>query len=93
MFQKSVDSILRSLLLLNHVIQIFLIWVAFQSSDRVEFWGFSVIKIALKLKSQRNEKVELSSQGSGNFQVLGNETLIIADYKKSNMQKSSRLLC
>ena len=39
------------------------------------------------------KKLNFSSQGSGNFQVLGNETLIIADYKKINMQKSSSSLC
>ena len=81
------------MLLLNRVIRIFLIQVAFQSSDRVKFLRFSVIKIALKFKSLRNEKVELCSQGTRNFQILENETLIIADYKKINMQKSSSLLC
>ena len=62
--------------------QIFLIQIAFQSSDKVEldFCG-SVMKIASNYKSRGTEKIELSSQGTYNFQNLGNETLIIADYK------------
>ena len=50
--------------------------------DRVEldFLCF-VIKIALHLKSQGTEKIRLSSQGTYNFQILGNETLVIADYE------------
>ena len=60
--------------------QIFLILIAFQSSDRVEldFCGF-VIKIVLSFKSQETEKVKLSSQETYDFQILGNETLVIAD--------------
>ena len=62
--------------------RIFLIQIAFKSSDRIEldFYG-SVIKIALNFKSRGTEKVELSSEGTYNFQILENETLIIADYK------------
>ena len=62
--------------------QIFLIQIAFQNSDRVEldFWG-SIIKNALNFKSRGTKKVELSSKGTYNFQILGNETLIIAEYK------------
>ena len=43
--------------------QIFLIQIAFQSSDRVEldFLGF-VIKIALNFEHRRTEKIKLSSQ-------------------------------
>ena len=68
--------------------QIFLIQIAFQSSDRAElaFWG-SVINIALNFKSRGTEKIELSSQGTYNFQILGNETLIIADYKHAEISK------
>ena len=68
--------------------QIFLIQVAFQSSDRVDlyFWD-SVIKIALNFKPRGTEKIELSSQGTCNFQILGNETLIIADYKHAKIFK------
>ena len=40
-----------------------------------------MIKIALNLDSRGDKKIELSSQGTYNFQILGNETLIIADYK------------
>ena len=40
-----------------------------------------MIKIALNFKSRGTEKVELSSQGTYNFQILGNETVIVADYK------------
>ena len=71
--------------------QIFLIQIAFQSSDRVEldFRG-SVIKITLNFKSRGTEQIELSSQGAYNFEILGNETFIIAD---QNMQKNSSLLC
>ena len=60
--------------------QIFLIYIAFQSSDRVEldFW-VSVIKVALNFKSRGTEKIELSSQGTYNFEILENETFIIAD--------------
>ena len=39
-----------------------------------------MVKIALNFKSRGIEKIELSSQGTYNFQILGNETLIIADY-------------
>ena len=62
--------------------QIFLIQIAFQSSDRVEldFRG-SVIKIALNSKSRGTEKIELSSQGTYKSHILRNGTLIIADYK------------
>ena len=72
---------LRSLLLLDHVSD-FLIQIAFQSSDRVklDFLG-SVIKIALNFKSRWTEEIELSSQGTYKFHILGNETLITADYK------------
>ena len=73
--------------------QIFLIQIAFQSSDRAEldFWG-SVIKIAFNFKSRGTEKIEFSSQGTYNFQILGNETLIfIADYKYANLLKFAML--
>ena len=62
--------------------QIVLIQIAFQSSDRVEFdfWG-SVTKIALNFKSWGTEKINLPPKGPYNFQILGNETLVIADYK------------
>ena len=52
----------------------------FQSSDRVEL-DFSdfVIKIALNFKSQVTKKIELYSQGTYNFQILADGTLIIAD--------------
>ena len=62
--------------------QIFLIQVAFQSSDRVklDFRG-SVVKIALNFKSRETEKIELFSQGGYNFPILVNKTFIIADYK------------
>ena len=36
------------------------------------------------LNSQGNEKFELFSQGYYNFQNLGNETLLIADYEDIN---------
>ena len=68
--------------------QIFLIQIAFQSSDRLEldFWG-SVFKIALNFQPRGTEKIKLSSQGTYNFQILGNETLIIADYKYAKIFK------
>ena len=61
---------------------IFLIQTAFQSSDRVklDFWG-SVVKHALNFKSRGTKKSELFYQGTYNFQILGNETLIFLDYK------------
>ena len=56
--------------------------MAFQSSDRVELnVRGSVIKITLYFKSRGADKMELSSQETYNFQILGNEALIIADYK------------
>ena len=62
--------------------QIIAMQIVFQRSDRVElnFWDF-VIKIALNFKSRGTKKIELSSQGTYNFQILGNETLIIADWE------------
>ena len=72
--------------------QIFLIQIAFKSFDRVEldFRG-SVIKIALNFKSRGTEEIKLSSQGTYNFQILGNETLIIADYKYAKTFKFATL--
>ena len=72
--------------------QIFLIQVAFQSSDRVElnFRG-SVIKIALNFKCRGTGKIELSSQGTYNFQTLGDKTHIIADYKYAKIFKFAML--
>ena len=72
--------------------QISLIQIAFQSSDRAEldFWG-SVIKIALNFKSLGTEKIELSSQRTYNFQILGNEILIIAVYKYAKIFKFALL--
>ena len=72
--------------------KIFLIHIAFQSSDRVELdFGGYVIKIALDFESRGTEKIELSSQGTYNFQMLGNETLIIADYKYAKLFKFAML--
>ena len=72
--------------------QIFLMQIAFQSSDRVEldFW-ISVIKITLNFKSRGTEKNEISSQGTYNFQILGNKTLIIADNKYAKNFKFAML--
>ena len=68
--------------------QIFLIHIAFQSSDRVELdFRNSVIKIASNFKSRRTEKIELFSRKTYNFQFFGNETLIIADYKYAKIFK------
>ena len=50
-----------------------------------------MIKIALNFKSQGTEKIELSSQGTYNFQILGNESLIIADYKYAKSFKFAML--
>ena len=59
---------------------IFLVHIAFQSSDRVEldFSGF-VIKMAVNVKSRGNEKIQTFLPRD--FQILGNETLIIAHYE------------
>ena len=72
--------------------QIFLIQIASQSSDRVEldFRG-SVIQIALNFKSQGTEKIEFSYQGTYKFQILRNETLIIADYKYAKIFRFAML--
>ena len=40
-----------------------------------------MMKIYFNLNSQRNESKKLFSQEAYNFQILGNSTLIIADYK------------
>ena len=66
--------------------QILLIDIAFQRSYivKLDFWG-SVIKIALNFKSRGTEKIKISSKAIYNFQILGNETLIIADYKYAKM--------
>ena len=63
--------------------QIVLIQIVFQGCDRVEhdFWGF-VIKIALNFKFRGTEKIQLSSQGTYNFEILVNETHIIADHNR-----------
>ena len=72
--------------------QIFLIQIAIQSSDRVEldFRG-SVVNICLNFKSRGTERVKLSSQGTYNFQILGNETLVIADCKYAKIFKLALL--
>ena len=49
------------------------------------------MKIALNFKFRGTEKIELSSQGTYNFQILGNETLIIADYKYAIIFKFAML--
>ena len=46
-----------------------------------------MIKIALNFKSRATEKIELSFQGTYNFQILENETFIIADYKYEKIFK------
>ena len=72
--------------------QIFLIQIAFQSSDRVEpdFSG-SVIKIALNFKSRETEKNGTFLPRTYNFQSLGNETLIIAHYEYAKIFKFDML--
>ena len=62
--------------------QIFLIPIGFQTFERVklDFCGF-VIEIALNFKSQGTEKIKLFSQETYKFQILGHETLRIANYK------------
>ena len=68
--------------------QIFLIQIAFQSSDRVEFYFLgSVSKNTLNFKPQGTNKHKLSSKGVYTFQILGNETIIIADYKYGKIFK------
>ena len=72
--------------------QTFLSQIVFQSSDRIELdFSGSLSKIALNFKSRGTENIELSSQGTCNFQILGNETLIIADYKNVNNCKFAML--
>ena len=60
--------------------QIFLNQIVFQSSDRVEldFCEFA-IKIAFNFRYRETKKIELSYQGTYNFQLLGIKTLITAD--------------
>ena len=50
-----------------------------------------MVKIALNFKTRKNEKLELSSQGTYNFQILQNGTLIIADYKYAKIFKFALL--
>ena len=72
--------------------QIFLIPIAFRSSDRTELdFCRLVTKIALNFKSRGTEKIELFSQGTYNSQILGNETLILADYKYAKIFKFAML--
>ena len=68
--------------------QIFLIQIAFQSSDRVELdiWG-SVSRNALNFKSWGTKKSNFPPKGPTSFQILGYETLIIADYKYAKILK------
>ena len=47
--------------------------------------------MALNFKSRATEKIELSSQGTYNFRILGNETVIIADYKYAKIFKFAML--
>ena len=44
-------------------------------------------KIALNVKSEGTENLWLFSQGMYNFQNLGDETLVIADYKCVKISK------
>ena len=61
--------------------QIFLIQMAFQSSDRVELdYRSLVIRISLNVKSQGTKKIEVFSQRTDDSKNLGCETLYIADY-------------
>ena len=72
--------------------QIFLIQIAFQSSDRLEIdFGGYVIKLALNFESRGTEEIGLSSQRTYNLQILGNETLIVADYKYAKICKVAML--
>ena len=43
------------------------------------------MKIYVNLNSQGNEKIELFSQETYDFQILGNEALIIAGYEDIKM--------
>ena len=47
--------------------------------------------MALNCKSRGTDKVELCSQGTYDFQILGNETLAIADYKDATIFKFAML--
>ena len=72
--------------------QIFLIQIVFQSSDKIELdFGGSLTKITLNFKSRGAEKIELFSHGACNFQILGNETFIISDYKYAEIFKFAML--
>ena len=68
--------------------QIFLIQIAFQSSDRVEldFLGF-VIRICLCVKSQQTKKIVVFSQGTDDSKSLRSETLYIGDYEYLNIPR------
>ena len=47
--------------------------------------------MGLNFKSRGTEKVKLSSRGTYNFQILGNETLVIDDYKYAKIFKFAML--
>ena len=66
--------------------QIFLIKIAFQSSDCAELdnLGF-VIRICLNAKSQQTKKIEVFSQGTDDSKNLRCETLHIGDYEYVNV--------
>ena len=49
------------------------------------------MKITLNFKSLGTEKIELSSQGTYNFRILGNEILTIADCKYAKIFKFAML--
>ena len=46
-----------------------------------------MIKMALNVKSRRTENSKLSSQGTYNFQIFGNETLIIANNEYAKISR------
>ena len=61
--------------------QIVFIQIAFQSFDRVEVDFLRLCnQNRCEFKFRGTEKIELSCQGTYNFQIWENETLIIADY-------------
>ena len=62
--------------------QTLVVQVSFWRSDRVELNSrLSIMEIYFNLNSQRNESKKKFSQEIPSFQILGNSTLIISNYK------------
>ena len=72
--------------------QIFLIQIAFSKLWQRRTWVLRFCnQNTLNFKYRETKKIQLSFQGTYNFQILGNEILIIADYKYAKVFKFATL--